>query len=211
MSCRTNAPAPRLRRPPLALTTATPALTIPRMPQTVPAGEPARVTAGDTATWTRSLPDFPATDGWVLSYALVRTGVLLGITASAQGADHLVSVAAATTAAWQPGRYAWQASVARGAERHTIGTGYLEVLPDFAAQAGGHDGRSHARRVLEAVEAVIEGRASQAHAEYAIAGRQLKFIPIPELLALRDRYRAEVRAQDVAAGLRAAPRINVRL
>ena len=28
--------------------------------------EPSSLTAGDTATWLKSLPDYPATDGWAL-------------------------------------------------------------------------------------------------------------------------------------------------
>jgi hypothetical protein len=30
--------------------------------------EPVRITAGDTVAWTKALPDYPASAGWVLKY-----------------------------------------------------------------------------------------------------------------------------------------------
>jgi len=66
------------------------------MAHTVPTAVPASLRAGDTATWLRSLADYPASDGWVLSYVLVKTGAQIAITATASGADHLVEVDAAT-------------------------------------------------------------------------------------------------------------------
>ena len=67
--------------------------------------EPSRVTAGDTITWLRSLADYPASAGWVLSYTLINSAAKISITATASGADHLVTVAAATSAAYTPATY----------------------------------------------------------------------------------------------------------
>ena len=47
-------------------------------------------------------------------------------------------------------------------------------------------------------------------AEYEIAGRRLKTIPIPDLLKLRDRYRQEVRAQSGSNGSGRSGRIYLR-
>lgn len=171
------------------------------MTQTVQTSEPASLTAGDTAKWQKTFPDYPATDGWVLSYALVKSGNRITFSAGASGADHLINVSAAITAGWTVGRYQWQSSVTLAGERFTVGTGQIEILPNFAAASNGADGRSHARKVLEAIEATLEGRAGQAHMQYRIGERELRFIPIPELLILRDRYRSEVRAEDAVAAL----------
>ena len=38
----------------------------------IPSTEPAVFTAGDTLKFTRSLADYPASEGWVLSYTLVN-------------------------------------------------------------------------------------------------------------------------------------------
>ena len=77
-------------------------------------------------------------------------------------------------------------------------------------------GDSHAQTVLDAIEAVIENRASLDQQSYTIAGRRLDRMPIADLLMLRDRYKAEVFKEEVeariAAGLGGSKRnIKVRL
>lgn len=166
----------------------------------VPTIEPTTLTAGDTWTWERTLADYPAPT-WVLSYRLLSQAGEIAISASADGSDHLVSVAKATTAAYKAGLYKWFASVTDGTSRYQVGAGLVTVLPDPAAAGAGFDPRSHARRVLEAIEAVIEGRATKDQEEYSIGSRSLKRTPIAELLELRDRYRAEVRGEELAEGI----------
>lgn len=177
-----------------------------------PTTEPQALNAGDTWRWLKTLAAYPAGAGWVLTYTLINAGGKLTLTATAQGDDHLVHIPAATTAAYTPGTYDWRARVALAGDVYTVGAGRLAVGNAYAAAT--YDARSHARRTLDAIEAVIEGRASSAVAEYAIAGRSLKHIPLAELLALRDRYRAEVLREDaaaaVAAGLPDRRRILVR-
>ena len=169
------------------------------MAHTVPTVVPAALRAGDTATWRRTLADYPASEGWVLSYVLVKVGSQVSITAAASGADHLVSVATATTAGWSPGVYAWQERVALAGAIYTVGTGSLEILASFAAATTGLDARSHAQKTLAALEAWIEGH-DLSVAEYEVAGRRMKYIPIADLLVLRDAYRREVRGQSGKSG-----------
>lgn len=176
-----------------------------------PTTEPASLNAGDTARWLKSLVDFPASDAWVLTYTLVNAAQRITFTASAQGDDHLVNVPAATTAAWVAGAYDWRASVSKAGEVYTVASGRITIAPAFGAVV---DARSQARRSLDAIEATLEGRASSSTAEYEIAGRRLKHIPVPELLQLRDRLRQDVRAEDAAAaaaaGLQSRGRVYVR-
>lgn len=169
------------------------------MAHSIPIVVPATLRAGDTATWRRTLADYPASAGWVLSYVLVKTGAQIAITAAAAGADHLVSVAPATTAAWAPGVYVWQERAALAGAIHTTATGSVEILASFSAATTGLDARSHAQKTLAALEAWIEGH-DLAVAEYDIAGRRMKYIPIADLLTLRDAYRREVRGQSGKSG-----------
>ena len=53
------------------------------------------------------------------------------------------------------------------------------------------DPRSHAKITLDAVEAVIEGRATKDQENYSIAGRSACRTPVADLLSLRDYYRTE--------------------
>lgn len=173
--------------------------------------EPDVIVAGDTAKWLRSLDDYPASASWVLTYTLVSAAQRYNFSATASGSDHLVTVAATTTAAWVAGTYTWRAQVSKAGEVYTVGSGSIKVRPSFSAAT---DGRSHARKALEAIEAVIEGRATSEVLEYEIANRRLKYIPLSELLQLRDRYRAEVAREDAAqraaAGLPDTRRVFVR-
>jgi hypothetical protein len=169
----------------------------------VPTSVPTQVTAGDTLAWQITLADYPASAGWVLTYALAAAAGQIAITASASGDDHRVSVAAATSAAYVPCNYAWQAYVTKTTERHMVDSGTIQILPNLAVQAGGFDGRSHAQKTLEALEAWIEGH-DMAVADYQIAGRAMKYHAIPDLLKLRDTYKAEVANAAVAAAAKAS-------
>ncbi len=164
----------------------------------IPTAVPALVNAGDTIRWTRSLSDYPASAGWTIAYTLINAAGKIEIAGSASGDDFAVTVAAATSAGWTAGTYDWREQVSKAGEVYTTGSGRITVAPSFASNAT-LDSRSAARRALEAIEAVLEGRASSAVAEYEIAGRRLKYIPVADLLVLRDRYRAEVASEDAAA------------
>jgi hypothetical protein len=165
----------------------------------VPTVEPTSLRAGDTWSWSRALSDYPAPT-WVLSYALLNSTSKISITAAADGADHLVSVLAATSSGYAAGVYSAVGRVASGAESHTVWSGAIEVLPNLAA-ATTYDDRSHARKVLEAIEAVLQNRATNDQQEVAIADRQIKKIPLADLLKFRTSYKLEVAAEEAAAQL----------
>ena len=178
---------------------------------------PSTIIIGDTTTWTHSDATYPATDGWVLAYTLINAANKYTVTAAASGADYLATITAAQSADMQAGQYKWLARVSRTVtvlEAHTVGEGVVTLQDNFAALET-LDVRSHAVKTLANIEATLEGRATSATAEYQIAGRALKYIPIPELLALRDSYRREVRQEDaanrLAAGLSSKGRIYVRM
>jgi len=159
----------------------------------IPTNEPQSLRAGDTWKWTRTFADYPA-GTWTLKYRFKNAAGYFEIVAAAAGTDHAVTVAAATTAAYAAGRYTWMAWVETGAEKFTVDTGTLEVNPDYRASTAAYDGRSHARKMLDAIEAWLEAR-DPAVAEYEIAGRRMKYIPIAELVKLRSRYQLELAAQ----------------
>jgi len=140
----------------------------------------------------------------------VKAGAKITIVSAAAGDLHQSTVAAAITATWGAGNYAYHERVSNGSESYSVGSGLLDILPDFAGTSpGGLDARSHAHRTLAALEAWIEAR-DIGVAEYEIAGRRLKTIPIPDLLKLRDRYRQEVRAQSGSNGSGRSGRIYLR-
>lgn len=184
----------------------------------IPTTEPNSVTAGDKVAWTKTLDDYPASS-YTLVYILAGGGSKISITAAADGDDHLVSVLSSVTAEWTPGDYVWFSSVtdAEG-ERTTLDSGSITIKPDPTDYVASSDLRSHARKVLDAIEAVIEGRASRSDQQYTIEfngnKRTLVSIPIADLLALRSQYLAEVlreeAAEKIAKGLDAGNRFLTR-
>lgn len=169
---------------------------------TTTATEPHTHRAGDTLTWRRTVADYPATDGWALAYTLLSpTADKITLTATASGPDYLISVAAAATAAWPPGPRTWVARVTKGAEVHTICTGTLNVLPDLTA-ATTYDGRSHARKMLDAIEAALLGAATAGQLDVLEADFNTRRIKYDRagLIKLRSLYAVEVAREDAAAG-----------
>ncbi len=157
----------------------------------VPTTEPTTFRAGDLLSWTKSLADYPANDGWALTYTLINSTGKITITASASGADFSVSVPAATTAPYVPGIYQWMARVSKALEIMTVASGTIEILPNLAT-ATTFDFRSHARTMLDAIEAAFEGRASSTQLSYSINGRTVEHLTPEQLIKWRNFYQLEV-------------------
>ncbi len=158
---------------------------------------PDKIGAGLTFSRLVTQTAYPATE-WTLSVAL-RGPDVINLTATADGNQHQLTASAATTSNWTPGLYTYTARVTDGTDVFEVETGQITVVPDLASAGEGHDGRSHAQRTLEAIEAVIEKRASLDQERYRINNRELYRTPIADLLKLRDLYRAEVRREQAAA------------
>ena len=178
----------------------------------IPATEPTTVNAGDTVRWTRSLPDYPASAGWVLVYHLVNATARIRIEGAASADAHQINVPADVTARWMDGDYAWRAQVTLAGDVYTVAEGRMTVRPAFGSAT--LDTRSQTRRALDAVNAYLADPNNLAASEYQIAGRQLKRHPLSELWRHRDRLQAELLREEaasrLAAGLPSNNRIYVR-
>ena len=101
----------------------------------------------------------------------------------------------------------------KSGEKWFLATGAMEVLPDISGTE--FDGRSHARRVLDGLEALIEGRSTTDVTSLSVRGRSISRMDITELLRWRDKYRTFVRqeadAQAMADGRSPSTKILVRL
>jgi hypothetical protein len=169
----------------------------------IPTTEPAELRAGDTWKWTRTVDDYPA-GTWTLKYRFKSPSGGFEIVASASGTDYSVTVSAATSAGYAAGLYEWSAWVEQGDEKYTVDGGTCNVLPNLRAgdAVAALDTRSHARKTLDAIEAVIENRATLDQMSYSIAGRALSRTPLADLLKFKSHYQAEVRAEDNAAKIK---------
>lgn len=160
---------------------------------TTPNQEPEFFYQGDTLTFTKALSDYPATDGWALSYSFVSTdkfGKRFSFDASADGAQYLVEY---NTSAAEIGEYQGRAKVSKAGKSYTVWVGKIVVRPSLNDIG---DIRSQNKRTLDNICAVIEGRATSTILNSKVDGTELSRIPVSDLLMLRDRYAQLVYAED---------------
>ena len=162
---------------------------------------PAVFRAGDTFLVQIDLGDYPASRGWGVNYTFRRLNCPdLSFSSTANGDAHLITVDYGTTQAWAQGVYAGEGRVSDGTQRFCFWEGSMEILPDLSLQDPNFDGRSHARKMLEAIEAVLENRATKAILATTIAGQSITRYSPEQLLAMRSQYLSEVRAEEFEEG-----------
>lgn len=157
---------------------------------------PATLRSGDTWAWTESLPDYPATT-YTLKYSFYHHEESVNtITAVADGSDYSVGLSAVDSAKYKPREWHWTACVEKGTgatlERKTVGAGTVEVKPGLANVTAGMDLRSHAQKVLDAINATLEGRATQAQASITVNGKAVSYMRPDELLNYQAVYQRRV-------------------
>lgn len=152
---------------------------------------PDRITAGTTVAYTRTLADYPASDGWTMTLYIAGEKVLK-VPASAAGDDHVVLIAPSKSTLLKPGSYRYVERVEKAGDAYDATTGMVVVDPDLANAQDG-DLQSKDEQLLKVLEDVIAGNlADGAIASYQIGGRAVSKIPMNELIALRNSLRATV-------------------
>ncbi len=158
--------------------------------------EPSEIIAGDSATWLRTISNYSAAD-WVLNYQLYskKDGTALTVFSStASGTDFLIALTSTVTAAWSPDDYAATAyltAVSQPTLRVTVWTGSILVLQNPTNPTNQGDTRTHAKRVLDLIEATIEGRATDDILNSVVEGTVIHRLTPEQLIMMRDRYRTE--------------------
>ena len=154
--------------------------------------EPTEIQAGDSIAWTRYLSGFPASAGWLLKYAF-RGPESADFESTADGDDHLVDLDSTDTAI-APGEYIVQGFVVKGADRKTVFSGRVQVLPDLASAAD-FDPRSFAVKTLAAIEAVLAGTATRSQKKQKFDDTELEYSTLRELMEARTKLKREVKRE----------------
>tara|TARA_S200002703_G_scaffold156269_1_gene161580 strand:+ start:3559 stop:4125 length:567 start_codon:yes stop_codon:yes gene_type:complete len=167
---------------------------------------PKKFHAGETLCFDFSALDYSAGASWELSWYLKgdsQSSWAWGSEVAANGNAFRTTVSAATTAAIGAGKYWLKGVVEKAGEKHLVYDGSMVVSPDPTLVDGSYDERSHAEKVVEALESVIEGRATRSEASYSFSGpisRTIEFSPMEDLIKARNRYRREVNNEKRAKG-----------
>ena len=181
------------------------------MAHQIPTAEPNEITAGDLITWKKTLGDYPAGDGWALTYALTSASAQETLTSSADDDDHLVSETAANSANYAAGTYAIQGYVTNGAERYKVYEGDIIIHANLAAASSGLDKRSHAKTMLDLIETSLEALAAGTMRSTSILGTTYTRKDEGELTQLRNRYLTEYRNEQNAERIRAGKKPKGRI
>lgn len=155
------------------------------MAAAIPTSEPTEHQAGNTLQFTRNFADYPAGDGWTLSYALRGNLDLTqaDFAATADGDAFSVHLLPAVSADWAPGTYLLVGYITDGADRFEVYRGTFVVTRD-ASIATGFDPRSYYQRILEQVRAVVENGVIRAPIRYSFNGVST------EIVTMEDAFKA---------------------
>lgn len=185
-----------------------------RMSTQVPTTEPSAIVAGDTIKWLKSLSCYPAPT-WTLTYAF-RGPANIDVLATAEGADHLVNIPAATSAVYTAGLYSLSARVTNGTDVYSVPLGASAILikANPATITAGTDLRSTAAKSLAAVKDAILKLSSKTAATVTLNGQSYTLQDLEKLMKLQgflqSQVNAEIDAENIAAGLGSRKNILVR-
>lgn len=147
---------------------------------------PAVIIQGDTTSWDFTCSTYPST-AWTLTYTLQITGTVYTVVADANSdGTYTVNIPSAVTATYEGGNYRFTAVVTSGADRHTVEQGTLIVELDLSTNPN-ENSESWVKQALDAIEAVILGKATHDQQSYSIQGRSLTRYSLDDILKLQTK------------------------
>lgn len=159
---------------------------------------PSAIVAGDSLLFVLSLADYPADQSWVVTYTFrKKLGSDVTFASTPSGSSHLFDIDSGTTSGWTPGSYKGFARAVGTTATETFWEGWLTILPDLTQQSDNYDTRSHAQKCLDAINSVLEGKASRDVLASTIAGQSISRMSFDELLRAKSYYESVV-AQEMA-------------
>jgi hypothetical protein len=166
---------------------------------------PSYIQAGMTYIWETSSGDYPTADyTGKCSIKYIGSSAATILTATESSNIYTFTLTAAVTEVLTIGEYEWTEYVEQGSGasiiRYILRQGRTAVRR-FLATAGTVDSRSSYKTALDAIEAVLLGRASKDQEQFTIAGRTLVRTNITDLIKLRDFYSAKVVEEEREAAI----------
>lgn len=159
------------------------------------------------------IPDYPA-GTWTLAYAAKNAAGGFAVGATASGWQHFVRAEFSETEDFAPGIYQVVRWVESGGTRKTIDVQTWEILPDVRQGVATQpvDLRSTVQQMLDAADAAIKALLANTNKSVTLPnGIMYTKRDLGELVALRDKLRAEVNAEKNAARLAAGLQVGGKL
>lgn len=173
---------------------------------------PREIVAGTTVEWSESLRHTPA-DGYTCEFRLAGAdAVTISATPSEDNTSFDLRLAPTDTESLATGEYFYQIVTLKDDDVFLETSG--EMLVNSLVGTAGYDGRSVAKKIVDAIDALVLNRATIDQQSYQIGTRQLSRIPWADLPATRKYYAAivdqEERRARLAAGKSLFPSIKLR-
>ena len=171
--------------------------------------------AGDTLNLLIALDNFPASEGWTLTFGFRKeNGSVISFASTASGIQYALTVSSTDSAQWLPGKYIGTGKVTLGSQSFTIWRGSMEVLPDLSQQVDNYDTRTSSKKCLDAINAVLEGKATRDVMQTTIAGQSIGRMSWDELLSAKSYFQdlvdGEQATLDAASGMGSKRNILIR-
>jgi hypothetical protein len=132
-----------------------------------PTPEPVSFFAGDSAKWTKTLPDYSASNGWTLTYFFSGKNPFK-VDGVANGISFDITISPTESASYPPGMYRFYARASKGTTTIVVSQGQMEILTNPAKIGAGTDVRSHWQIVYDSLEKVIEKQSVKGYEELEI-------------------------------------------
>jgi hypothetical protein len=154
---------------------------------------PNSFTSGESVSWQVELSLYP-TAQWNLIYHFRGNGVGFDLEAAKVGGKFILSLDTETSEKSSAGKYYFQAFVSNGTDKVKVDQGEIRIHPNLShlTEDSTFDGSTDSEKLLEAIDAVLVGRATSDQQSYQIGTRQLTRIPIPDLILLREKTQQRV-------------------
>ena len=152
---------------------------------------------GESIRWQYASADYRVSDGYKLAYNFKGVDGGFKVEGVVNGESYRFEITSADSTNLKAGRYWWQLvatqeNIMIGSNLlHVIDSGEVEIKPNLSL-LDSYDGRNHLEKVLDALEACLQGKASRDQMSYSIASRSLSRMNPDELLKWRNQYRAEL-------------------
>lgn len=152
--------------------------------------------AGDSLSWNILFDNYKSINGYNLSMVFVNTNTKFQfvLNNNSNGSFDL-SLVSADTSVLEAGKYLVFIVLSRVADNFTkqIEHGYLTINASMLNVAS-FDNRTHAEKVLESINNLLEKKTLDDVKDYEIQGRKLSKYDFFELIKIRDYYKNEVEA-----------------
>ena len=170
---------------------------------------PISLVQGTSASWTVGNSEYKPEDGWTAQYVFASPADTQTLDGTDNGdSSFLFELTSAASAEFEATQYNWQLFMEKGTERFLINNSIIEIRQDFGTSLHGADSRSHVKKTLDALEAMLEKKATRDQASFSIKNRSLSRMDSAELLDWYRQYRLwykqELKAEKLKQGGRQA-------